>query len=598
MKAIVSIYQLIPPGWKSKFWVVTAYFTLVALLETVGVASVMPFVALLSNPESAWRALEKSVIGHLLPAGIETWPVHWVGGGVIVLFLAANLLGFLSLWISARFSAHIGATIARNLAERYLAQGYLFLRDLGTAAAANDVTRETEKLVIGGILQLCLLTSKAIQALFVAMLLAMVSPLFTLGFCIISALFYAGLYSVLKKRAVRAGERLMLASAKAAQYANEMFMAAKDILVRQREAFFVNRFGDVCRRFYKAEAFARVVPTLPKYVIETTAFTALMIVPVYRSIRGEDYRSLLPIIALFAYAGYRILPALQQVYSSFTILKFYEALSNRISAELHANVSSETLSAAISCFQHEIQFLNVSYCYPQAKTKALDSFSLTIRKGEKLAVVGLSGAGKSTFLDILLGLLSIDEGELRVDGHSVGKRFAWADTVGYVPQAPFAISGTVAENIAFGIPETSIDMARCAEAARLAGLDQVISALPDGYQTYLGVRSNLSGGEVQRLAIARALYHVPALLVMDEPSSALDPSLSERIMSRLCTNRSDMTLVVVTHDWDLLRFFSRVVVVDKGHVVADGTFSELRDRLMLLRRSPLKNAACLSQGIE
>lgn len=562
----------------------TAYFALVALLETVGVASVMPFVALLSNPESVWQALEKSVIGDLLPAGIEIWPVHWVGGGIIALFLVTNLLAFVSLWLSTHFSARMGVRIARNLAECYLARGYLFLRGLGTAAAANDVTRETEKLVVGGLLQLCLLTSKAIQVVFVAILLAMVSPLFTFVFCGISALFYVGLYSVLKKSAARAGERVMLASARAAQQANEMFMAAKDILIRKKGAFFINRFGDACSRFYKAEAFARVVPTLPKYVIEMTAFTALMAVPVYRSMQGEDYRSLLPIIALFAYAGYRILPALQQVYSSFTVLKFYEALANRISAVLHTNAESEPLPAGTTCFHREIQFLNVSYCYPKTKIKVLDSFSLSIRKGEKLAVVGPSGAGKSTFLEILLGLLPIEEGELRVDGHSVGKHFAWADTVGYVPQTPFVMAGTVAENIAFGLPESSIDMARCAEVARIASLDQVIAAMPDGYRTYLGLQNNLSGGEVQRLAIARALYHAPALLVMDEPSSALDPGLSEQVMSRLCTNDLDMTLVVVTHDWDLLRFFSRVVVVDGGHVVADGTFSELQDRLTLLRK--------------
>ncbi len=580
---LTSVYRLIPSGWKGRFWAMVGLATFVAVLETLGVASIMPFVALLADPAVIQRSLERIPFAHAFAADIVYWPVHWVGVAVIVLFVATNFLGFASLWLSVYFSTHLGIRISRDLVERYLQHGYLHLRMMGTGAAANDVTREVEKLAGGGVLQLCLLISKSVQVVFVVLLLLLVSPLFTLVFCSVTSLLYLGIYRFLRKPTARAGEQAMTASAEAAQLANELFSAAKDILVRRKEEYFLDRLAEVCIRFYKADALSRILPVVPKYAIETIAFTSLLLLPVYRSIQGEEYRSLLPVIALFAYAGYRILPALQQAYHSFAMLKFYEALAKRISLSLQAVPQRRLSSGCRSDFRSEIQLVEVSYQYESNQSHALSSVSLAIRRGEKLAVVGPSGSGKSTLLDILSGLVPITSGALCVDGQIVSERFCWHNAVGYVSQSPIIMTDTVCHNIALGEPPASIDLERCKVVARLAGIDSVIESLPQGYQTRIGGQTSLSGGESQRLAIARALYHAPALVLMDEPSSALDPGLAEQIMARLCDHDPSMTVIVVTHDWKLLRFFDRVVIMDKGRVVADGTFEKLQDRLERLR---------------
>lgn len=586
MRPFLVAFRLIPVGWRGRFWVVTGLSTVVALLETLGVASVMPFVALLSDPSVVERSLAQSPLGRLLPHGVGGVPVHIVGAIVIALFVITNLLNLATLWVSVRFSARLGGVLCHQLSEGYLRRGYLYLRTVGAAVAANDVTRETEKLVGSCILQLCLVISKAIQVLLVVGLLALVSPAFTLTFFGLSVVLYSGLYKVLRKRTAAAGQQAMDATAESSLCANEVFSAAKDILVRKREQYFVSRIAATCNRFYSADAVARVVPAIPKYMIEMTAFSALLAVPVYRSMNGEEYRSLLPVIALFAYAGYRILPALQQAYSSFTILKFFESLAVRIGLLLESSrgEASRTVSGSeLKEFRSEISFENVSYVYPGASSGVLAAFSTSIKRGQKIAVVGPSGAGKSTFLDVLLGLIAINDGALRVDGYEAGERFNWGVPIGYVPQAPTIISGTVAENIAFGMNVGEISLERCLEVAKLAGLDSVIDGLPLRYKTVLGGGVGLSGGEAQRLAIARALYHSPALLVMDEPSSALDPGISEQVMKRLCSGDCSATLVVVTHDWDLLPLFDRVIVIDAGVVAADGTPGDLRVQLESLR---------------
>lgn len=548
----------------------------------------MPFVALLSDPAAVSRSLASSPIGRFVPDGIEMWPVHIVGGAVIALFLLTNLLGFFSVWLSVRFSARLGVKLTRDLATCYLRQGFIALRERGPSVSANDVTKETEKVVSGGILQLCMLISKFIQVLLIVGLLALVSPVFMAAFGGISAVLYIGLYGVLRKRTAAAGRNAMNASAESSQKANELFLAAKDILVLGRGDYFSDRVAQACERYYRADAFARMVPSIPKYAIEVTAFGAILSIPVYRSLMGEEYRSLLPVIALFAYAGYRILPALQQTYSSFTIIKFFEALAVRMSSVFCDSALSESSKgeAASGCaFKSEIELKEVGYTYPNALGSVLKGFNLKLRLGDKLAVIGPSGAGKSTFLDLLLGLISVEGGDLLVDGHSVGSKFAWGRTIGYVPQAPVIIRASVAENIGFGLEISEIDIERCREVARIAGVDQVLEALPDGYSTFLGDTVSLSGGESQRLAIARALYHAPPLIIMDEPSSALDPAISEQVVRRLCSSELDVTLVVVTHDWELLNHFQRVVLIDAGRVCRDGAPHDLADDFARLRET-------------
>ncbi len=596
MRAVLLMFRLIPSDLIAKFFWLTAVSVLLGILEMAGVASIMPFVALMSDP----AILKNSMIGRVLPVEYAIPPIHVVGLVVLGLFLLTNLMGLLTLWLSVRFSALLGVRLSEDLAESYFAKGYLYLRSQSPTILANNVTRETEKLVSGGVLQLCLLINKLIQLLLVMGLLIVVSPMFTaiISTCLLG--FYAIVYGLLRARMVRLGGESVNSVAYASREANEMFSAAKELLLRGNSRFFITGVCTSLDKAFKADAVSRMVQVVPKYVIELVAFSALLIIPIYQSWVGEGYRDFLPVMALFAYAGYRILPSGQQVYTSFSILKFYDTLAVRFIDVLKGlpdqNATGE--NSKISELKDAIRLLQVSYCYPENKSPAISGVNLTINRREKVAIIGPSGAGKSTLLDILLGLLAPTGGELVVNNLVLSSSgIPWdARAIGYVPQSPLTVRATIAQNIAFGVSDEKIDRQRCKVIAEFACVNDIIEKLPDGYDTLLGDGVSLSGGETQRLAIARALYFSPDILVLDEPSSALDPMITSRLFSNLSSPEFECTVVVVTHDWDTLASFDKIIVVDQAKVVAEGNFLSVREHVENLRKTTTSSPVLRSEG--
>jgi ABC-type multidrug transport system fused ATPase/permease subunit len=585
VRAILLMFRLIPADLTANFFWLTAVSVLVGVLEMAGVASIMPFVALMSDPSM----LKTSMIGRALPAGYAIPPIHVVGLLVLGLFVLTNLLGLLTVWWSFRFAALLGVRLSENMAHSYFSKGYLYLRSQEASVLANNVTHETEKLVSCGVLQLCLLVTKSIQVVLVIGLLLVVSPVFAIIVFAVVLSFYAGVYGILRARLARLGGESVNSMAQAMREATELFAASKELLLRGNARFFIDRVWMSLGKAFKADAVSRMVQVVPKHVIELVAFSALLIIPIYRSWVGEDYRAFLPIMALFAYAGYRILPSAQQVYASFSILKFYDTLAIRFLDALKELPKKNEAEGKVKLRElaNSIRLRQVSFSYPGKDSRAISGANLTIHRHEKVAIIGPSGAGKSTLLDILLGLLVPTSGELVVNDLALtSSKIPWdARAIGYVPQSPLIVRATIAQNIAFGVPDEQIDRKRCRAIAEFACVHDVIDALPNGYDTFLGDGVSLSGGEIQRLAIARALYFSPELLVLDEPSSALDPMISARLFCNLSAPDFECTVIVVTHDWDSLASFGKIIIVNRGEVVADGDFASVREYIENFRRA-------------
>ncbi|MDZ4855249.1 MAG: ABC transporter ATP-binding protein [Nitrospirota bacterium] len=596
MRTILLMFRLIPSDLTAKFFGLTAVSVLVGILEMAGVASVMPFVALMSDPSM----FKSSLVGRVLPVEYAIPPIHIVGLVVLGLFVLTNLLGLLSVWLSFRFSALLGVRLSENLAESYFSKGYLFLRSQNPSILASNVTHETERVVSCGVLQLCLLVSKLIQLVLVIGLLIVVSPMFTTVIFVLVVGFYAITYGLLRARMARLGGESVNSIAHATREANELFAAAKELLLSGNFHFFIVRVRTSLGKAFKADAVSRMVQVMPKHVIELVAFSALLLIPIYKSWVGESYRDFLPVMALFAYAGYRILPSGQQVYASFSILKFYDTLAVRFLDVLTGRPGQYAVEgrSKISQLRDGIRLSQVSFCYPDKEHPAISGVSLTIKRHEKVAIIGPSGAGKSTLLDLLLGLLIPTSGELVVNGTVMSSSgILWdARAIGYVPQSPLMVRATIAQNIAFGVPDEQIDRQRCKVIAEFACVYDVVEKLPDGYDTLLGDGVSLSGGEIQRMAIARALYFSPDILVLDEPSSALDPIISARLFSNLNSPEFACTVVVVTHDWDILAGFDKIVVVDQGKVVAEGSFLSVREHIENLRKATTSPSILMREG--
>lgn len=593
MSFFVLIYRIIPQGWHGRFFMLMGLYIVLGIFEMLGVASIMPFVALLSDPTALAKSSIGQVLGTVSKVPVDQLPVHYVGLVVLFLFIIGNVLGLSSLWLAIRFSAKLGMQLAGDVATGFFNRGVPFLRTESPSVLANYTIREVDRAVTGGILQLCLIISKLFQVLLVVVLLVFVSPLFSFVFVVISTIMYTFFFRVLRTQMAMSGEAILEATGRANQTATELYASGKEVIVRGNLDYFVGDIRGWLLKCHKADEVSRVYPMVPKYLIELVAFSLLLSLPIYRSWSGGDYRSVVPFVALFAYAGYRLLPSLQQVYASLSILKFNTPAIEYLSYHLQPETSQKVIPATLTKMSREISLEGVSYSYPRSEQTALFGITFRIYRGEKIAVVGLSGSGKTTLLDLLLGLVIPSEGRIIIDGRGCqGHGFVWSrDVLGYAPQMPLILGASVAENIAFGIAKDAIDMGQCIAVAEFACIDEVILALPEGFCTTLGGDGSgvsLSGGECQRIAIARAMYHSPEIVVLDEPTSALDPTISARLVARLCNPSFDKTVIMVTHDWDALPVFDKIVLIDGGRMIGIGTYDEVKALVEELRKREAK----------
>ncbi|HXP32184.1 MAG TPA: ABC transporter ATP-binding protein [Stellaceae bacterium] len=578
LASITAVYALILPGYRLRFFGIAATAILVALLETFGVASVLPLVAVIVDPEALTRS---RVFGGVLAAvgfAGKLPPVHVVGLVTIGLFIFANAAAlFLNAW-SVRFTANLAVTLATRFAASHFRQPFTFFMANPPAELAQQICNEVAKVASGAVLQFCFVLSRVVSLVFVLALLLAISPLFTAAFLCVTAALYALIYWHSARRIGAAGATTVQASGQAMVAATEMYAMAREILLRGDCGFFLNRVRAALTSFYHGDAVSRILPGLPKYVLETTAVCAIFALPIYRSLMGENVNAELPVLATFAYAGFRLLPVIQQLYSSLTILRFHQPMARRLADACAPVAARHEGLASLERMPARIEFKGVSYRYPGRTIPALAQVSFALARGERVAVVGASGAGKSTLLDLLLGLLAPNDGTILIDGApSPAGGLAWrAGAVGYVPQTPLLLNDSIARNIAFGVADGDIDHRRCRDAAAKAAIIDLIDAQRAGLDAVIGADIlNFSGGERQRLAIARALYTEPSLLVLDEPGSALDPPTSRKIFELLCSPRIAATVVIVTHDLEYLGAFDKVIFIGKGALRMAGTYESL-----------------------
>jgi ABC-type multidrug transport system fused ATPase/permease subunit len=364
----------------------------------------------------------------------------------------------------------------------------------------------------------------------------------------------------------------------------EGLAGVKELRVLGRELEPVRQFRRAYDRYGRAQAVSTFMTQLPKSLIEVAAFGGIVGVTLLLLAVG-DVRAAVPTLALYTLAGYRLMPALQQLYSTAVGLRFNDAAVSSLERDLQIvraaegveqqeNDQDETFDLA-----KDLRFSGVCFSYANAPRPALLDIDLTVRRKESVGLVGRTGAGKSTLADLMLGLFMPSSGFLAVDGVALDASNvrSWRRQVGYVPQSIFLSNASVTENIAFGIPVEQIDRAAVARAAKMAQAEEFIVRLAHGYDTIVGERGvRLSGGQRQRLGIARALYRDPRVLVFDEATSALDGMTEDAVMQAIRGLSKDRTVVVIAHRLRTVEACDRIVVLDAGKIVADGTFDGLQ----------------------
>ncbi len=556
-----------------------------ALLETAGVASIVPFLGLLSDPAIIDnQPLLLSVYNGLGFASRQSF-FFAVGSAMLALVTVSNVVSALTTWSLLRFSWMKNHTLATRLLGAYLLQPYAFFLDKNSADLGKNILSEVQAVVSGVIVQGVSLLARFAVIVFVLAALVVLDPLMALGVVVVFGGVYGGLFISIRRRVAAAGKQRLALNQARFKVAQEALSGVKELKLYGLEKVALDQFAVSSRGFAEKQAANAVVSAIPRYGLETIAFGGVLLIVLYLLRRGERLESVLPVLGLYAFAAYRLLPALQTVFAGMTSLRFnlssldvlYRDLSGYEASSQHLGASSEI------AFARGVHLDNVGFQYGASDKPTLANIDLRIAAGEWVAFVGPTGAGKSTLVDILIGLLAPSSGRVNVDDVDVSEpllRAGWQRHVAYVPQSIFLLDDTIAKNIAFGIPDEAVDMQRVREAAAIAQIDAFIAAeLPQAYETRIGERGvRLSGGQRQRIGIARALYRGPALLVLDEATSALDNATEAAFFTALHASHDQCAVVSIAHRLSTTRDFDRIVVLNAGRIVDAGTFVELSAR--------------------
>lgn len=557
-----------------------------AFAASVMVASVFPFLSVLADPNIINRNAVLASIFRALNFESNYSFLVFLGIIAIAVILLANLVLVLQTWSLARYSEMRVHSISRKLLSHYLAQPYESFLGQHTGDMSTNILSEAYLLVQQFLRPLAELISASLTVVAIVLTVIVIDPLVS-SIAIITIGAVYGMVAILSRRYVQLmGKRRAQANALRFRIAGEALGGIKDVKLLGRELTYLDRFSAQSELMAKAQIGVNVVAQSPRYAIQIVGFGGIVaLCLVLLDPEGlQDRQALggiLPLVGLLAFAGQRLLPELHRLYYSLTMMTSGTAALDSVYNVL-ANGQEVTQAPSTSPthgLRNSLELNSVSYVYPNAKRAGLKDITLTITAGERIGIVGPSGAGKTTLADVLLGLLKPQTGTLRADGIQIesGNMRAWQRSVGYVPQDIFLTDASLSENIALGLRPAEIDAKKVERAARIAQLHNFIEAeLPQGYATLIGERGvRLSGGQRQRIGIARALYNDADLIVFDEATSALDNLTEREVIAAIEALPGEKTIMMVAHRLSTVKVCDRILFLENGRVAGIGTWDEL-----------------------
>jgi ATP-binding cassette, subfamily B, bacterial PglK len=552
-----------------------------AALEAVGVGLIMPFVALIQNPRIVETSRPLQILQNLSGATTEIGVVCAFGIGLAVMFVAKNAYLSFVQWLQFRFIAGRQVGLARHLVERYLGNQYTFHLQHNSSELIQNVMLQVHLISNHVLVSVFTIAVEALTVLVVLCAMVAVEPLLVPVVGASISVIAFGLYRSVQQKSLKLGEHEKACQADMIRWLQQGLGGIKEAQVIGVERFFLDSFGRAAEGLGRAEAQHRWMMLLPRYVLESLGIVALVAISLGMLLRGRPPEAVLPVLGVLAIAAVRLLPSVSRILACLTDIRHnvppVEAIYAVASApERFRTLSDQSVEPLV--FQQELSLLDVEYRYPGAARPSLRGVTLTIRRGESIAFVGGSGAGKTTIADVLIGLLEPTAGKIEVDGKPLdGDRLlGWRHSVGYIPQQVYLCDDSVLRNIAFGIEDSKIDRARVERAIDAARLREFIESMPEGLDTFVGERGvRISGGQRQRIGIARALYLEPQVLVLDEATSALDGKTEREIVEAIERIRSERTAIIIAHRLSTVRNCDRLVFMKDGSVVQVGSWNEL-----------------------
>ena len=583
MNTVKKIFFILSPRERKNAGLLMILILLMALLDMIGVASILPFMAVLTNPE----IIETNIIlSKMFQASaifqIETSQQFVFGLGVLVFFLLVISLSFkaLTTYVQVRFVQMREYSIGRRLVEGYLQQPYDWFLSRHSADIGKTILSEVSMVIGNAINPLMDLIAKSMVAISLIILLIITDPKLALVVGLSLGVAYGLIYYFTRGFLNRIGKERLKSNELRFTAVSEAFGAAKEVKVGGLEQTYIKRFCESAKTYARSGAASTVITQLPRFILEAIAFGGIMLVILYLMMKKGSFNNAIPIISLYVFAGYRLMPAIQNIFASLTQLTYVGPSLNALTESITSlQVLETSQDKGILLLNKEITLKNIYYNYPNVSRTALKDINLSIPVKTTVGLVGATGCGKTTTVDIILGLLKAQRGTLEVDGQIITKNNsrAWQRSIGYVPQHIYLSDDTVAANIAFGVNPKDINSKFVEKCSKIANLHEfVINECAKQYETTVGERGiKLSGGQRQRIGIARALYHNPQVLILDEATSALDNETEKAVMDAVNNLSKDITIILIAHRLSTVKKCDQIFLLEKGEIKNKGTFDEL-----------------------
>jgi len=595
--SIRKFFSLFTKKERSRLVLITIAVLCISVLEVVEVGSLAPFMAVATDPDIVNRQPMLAFLYRL--GGFDVQNDNGIGfliflGIVIfVLIVAITALRTGVLYITYRYTANRRYTLSVRLFKQYLFQPYQFFLNHNTGELSKNLLSEVD-MVINSVMRPAIdAFTKGMMALALFIFLIVLNPLIAIFTACVFGILYFGVFFFIRRKLNRQGKVARKSNLMRYKVLLEAFGGIKDLKILGKESFFADAYSENAKRFADSQAVNQIYSTLPGQVIQSLAVGFAIVLLVFLLATNGSLVEILPLLTVYTFATVRLIPNIQHVFHGATQIRYYaytvEALYRDMTTlSQPPDIYSDKVAASkVMPFTGDIELKDIEFSYISSREPVLKGINLTIKKNTAVAFAGTTGCGKTTLVDVIMGLLEPAGGLINVDGVPVimppdGKdnRAAiapWQRNFGYVPQQIYLSDDIVSANIAFGVPKNLRNVAAVEQAARVANLHEfIMGELPNGYDTLVGERGiRLSGGQRQRIGIARALYHDPNILVMDEATSALDSVTEDAVMDAIRSLMHTKTIIIIAHRLSTIKECDVIYLMEQGRITARGTFEEL-----------------------
>ena len=539
-----------------------ALFIFIGLIEVMGVLSIMPFVGMITDPlYFGNNDLSMAVKNHLQID--DKFLTLIFGVSFVILFILCSFLNALTIWMNTRFSAVLGKKISSRLFDHYLGQSYKFFVKSDTATLSKNVIQLSVSLAESIFIPALQILTRAIVLLFVSFLLITVSPIAFIGSVLLVGSIYLLIFRKIKFRLKKYGIERLESNDLLFKSTADCLNSIKDVKFYNIESYFSKNFSSSQEKFLDLTAKNIILSTLPRYIIEIFAFGSIFTLILVLQYQEDDFSNYLPTIALFVLAAYRLLPSIQQIFAFTSSIRFNLPALDLIYTDMNS-ADKQNFILKTANQNADINFKNVNFSYDDSDFK-LDSINLEFKPKSYTAIIGKSGVGKTTIVDLLLGLYAPSSGSITISNRLIDSN--GKPKIGYVSQNIAFINDSIKNNILFGLSESEYDESKIMKVIDNAIINDVVEDSTDGIMTLIGEKgSKFSGGQLQRIGVARSLYRNPKVLIFDEATNALDIETEKKLFKSLRINYPDMTVICITHRIATMQLCEKILCVSQNSI--------------------------------